>query len=1758
MKRNPYKRLSYILIMVLLFSLLLPMLIYPKEVYADGTVVYNESEKRFEYNINVKASTTDNNYNTTGFTIEYNGTTEIPFSNQGIGWDVVDNPVGDRRDVTFTYDETTVRSVLKSHDDNINFTEDITIYFNAILKINNDGKQNYAYNWNDARALVSTPNLDWGPSLKEDIRKHYKIEAELPAQRMDILTVYHKSIGSNKIDEKIEIDTSTKDQNNNIEVTEKSSEYDDFSYKYHDVYENGSKLARLESGKTVINIQDIGNEYEVYFYYEEDAPPPEGNVVAQLKLSVNPNEITEGTTEDVVVTLDAEGSTSPSGVDKYFFEVGKTADLRNAVTFETTSDKWSITFYDVAPDETIYGRVTAYDEELDEDDDATDNVTIGEAELLNGSVRYNMWENVGSEGNFVKGTKLGTGKLDITDWKKGDVKYFEYPREVPRSKDSNSEYDYRSFTSKWDQLEKYYTTDEYILKGDDNGDMNEKITEKDFGDVIDIYYTTKDSNVNLTVTTLLQDKDGRTKLTDSQTVKLDVGDQYYYLDIEDVDRYINIYRSNFTYNQTVTNEYEKNVRYPCYDDFVTRSGYVIYQGDDYYHVANQYSVSTKVVEEDTYDHDPDTYEIFYAAANTDINVTMLFQEKDDVALDELRIGVSGPDENGKKVYTEEDGMKFYVPIDRSKADISLSDVFFEANKKRFDKRRIELEDDTGDLIHSNSYWKKEPSGWTNNYTGQEAVQLRPGEYEVLLEGIKDYDDYKDGHLDELKTDKLEFEVVDTPADVTAEMTIVDLYKELADCKDGKVTKLTETFKTGSHAAATNVFSRSDIYSDYKGKLGTYIGYSDGDKYIDSRSDLEDDLRRGVGLEHDRTVFPTYRIEKNDYLNGETKQGFYMYYFAYRVKYHYMNDETGKEIKEDEVKIFPSEFTIKLDEDYDIMDDIITSEFKADDIKYLGYSMKKDKSSFREYPRNDELTIELDIYDGEYDEDIYLWFNTNDADLKISPEIDLTVITKVVKKGENVEFETEFTENSYELTNKRWEIETEGNQVLQGSGDISEESISIVDRTGDFTAIQYADYMDEDEIKTIKDEDTFKVKEEGGGEITPPDPIGGNGSIVFVPNTSFEIDGNREGWVKNDIIVNVSISGDKTAERSDTAPRAYTYEEEKQVEDGTDKDGNPKYKTVKETKNDIASCTFTETWEVGTISVTGSATGTVSGMNGGNVTISTEGDSLQLSATLNEWVSKQKVWGSDSAPNGGSWTDNGTPSGNTTPPALYTGTSGIYKLDKIIPNSGTNISSRDWTNVAYNVVVTATDNLSGFWNSTSYYNITDRSHYSRNQGNQYFTKASTNETKTINVNQNGVYSVHVGLEDIAKNIMSNRTYGEFKFDNIPPYVAKFDIVGCNDVKERNIPKIGNGYQYMTDYDNKIRVTIGDELSGLIDTKFLITKSSTFPSESSMKNLNEGTGEAIAAPINKTFYINLNCGATKESVAATEFADLKEGLWYVHIYQRDRAGNITKTTSPPIFINKIRDLRVTGVADYNWKKYFLDENNNPTNLTKTGIPIRDMPVYKTKEENAIKLGYKVYFKIDTIGFDEGNDTIKIKPRFWAIDENNKIKEVRLYVEDDNSGDYKLIENSGYNPLAYDITLNSSHRNKREGTKDEEKSHIWQFDYYLPPWTKAVPIGQELDLVNENYEKQNLLIIFEIIGDKTYGSKFLYTEMDDTWGRINENKSFKGVEKEATEYGRKRSTYLDLLYLNDNDKINHGEVFWYNLYESAIDDLKLYREW
>ncbi len=241
-------------------------------------------------------------------------------------------------------------------------------------------------------------------------------------------------------------------------------------------------------------------------------------------------------------------------------------------------------------------------------------------------------------------------------------------------------------------------------------------------------------------------------------------------------------------------------------------------------------------------------------------------------------------------------------------------------------------------------------------------------------------------------------------------------------------------------------------------------------------------------------------------------------------------------------------------------------------------------------------------------------------------------------------------------------------------------------------------------------------------------------------------------------------------------------------------------------------------------------------------------------------------------------------------------------------------------------------------------------------------------------------------------------------------------------------------------------------------------------------------------------------------------------------------------------KLENLRVYKIADFNWQSYFENEDGNPTSLQTDGIKVKDMPIFSNNESNGIKMGYKTYFKIDSKGLSGPNDTIKINAKFYGLKEDMTLSEVDVWVEDDNSGEYKLLENSDYKNIAKEIVLDSSSREPSEIDPSNLSANTWSFDYFLPPTTKVVKKGEPLDLIDDNTYKYKLLILFEIIGEKETGTTYNYTTKESNWG--NDNGSI---------YGQNLPTGLDLGY-----GTNHGEVFYYNLYDSFLDDFKLYKEW
>lgn len=406
---------------------------------------------------------------------------------------------------------------------------------------------------------------------------------------------------------------------------------------------------------------------------------------------------------------------------------------------------------------------------------------------------------------------------------------------------------------------------------------------------------------------------------------------------------------------------------------------------------------------------------------------------------------------------------------------------------------------------------------------------------------------------------------------------------------------------------------------------------------------------------------------------------------------------------------------------------------------------------------------------------------------------------------------------------------------------------------------------------------YEPIENGGSQPT--------GSITFDPYQSADIPGNRDNWVNQDINVKVTVEPSKeTVVMTSSESRSYEYYDpcyttrrECETYCWTDENGNRHcdtdcwYECVGAWVTASTSCSYRQTWEATELYVTGegkTAQGSTVSIgpfiipNGGTITINKELKDIKLSAKVNKWTPRNDKTFTCGSPPKGSWTQS-TPSSNTPAPTeTYDSESGLYYLDKTKPKiDSVNPTSANWTNNPVNVFIQASDNLSGFYRLNSYVEVKDKSYYNRSQPTNYFNYGKLTESKTITLNQDGIYEISINLEDVAKNKMNTVTYGEYKIDRTKPYNAEFSW----------------DYRDYIDEDLTVTVTVGDNLSGVVETRYVLNNS-PYDTSGIMHSVSASTAEGQLDY--DTFTVHIT----------------EPGSWWIHVYQRDRAGNETWTTSP----------------------------------------------------------------------------------------------------------------------------------------------------------------------------------------------------------------------------------------------------------------------
>jgi hypothetical protein len=246
---------------------------------------------------------------------------------------------------------------------------------------------------------------------------------------------------------------------------------------------------------------------------------------------------------------------------------------------------------------------------------------------------------------------------------------------------------------------------------------------------------------------------------------------------------------------------------------------------------------------------------------------------------------------------------------------------------------------------------------------------------------------------------------------------------------------------------------------------------------------------------------------------------------------------------------------------------------------------------------------------------------------------------------------------------------------------------------------------------------------------------------------------------------------------------------------------------------------------------------------------------------------------------------------------------------------------------------------------------------------------------------------------------------------------------------------------------------------------------------------------------------------------------------------------------VIARRLKNLRIYKINDFSWKDVFVKPNGDPTALQLNGIPVKDMPVYKSLTNKYIKLGYKVKFKIDSMGLYRQEDKIFISVTYFTLDDSLNCIPVDIFIEKADRS-YCKLEESDYVSSLKNIILDQSKRKEFESDKTKTTYNTWALDFYLPPTIKAVRKGQELDLFNDNTLKTKLLVMFDITCKKGGSTTtYDYTVKETAWGSDN-----------GSIYGKSFPTKKELL----GKGINAGEVFWYDLSKTALDDIEINREW
>lgn len=400
----------------------------------------------------------------------------------------------------------------------------------------------------------------------------------------------------------------------------------------------------------------------------------------------------------------------------------------------------------------------------------------------------------------------------------------------------------------------------------------------------------------------------------------------------------------------------------------------------------------------------------------------------------------------------------------------------------------------------------------------------------------------------------------------------------------------------------------------------------------------------------------------------------------------------------------------------------------------------------------------------------------------------------------------------------------------------------------------------------------------------------------------------------------------------------------------------------------------------------------------------------------------------------------------------------------------------------------------------------------------FVNKQINDNDTVTINNNGVGKVNASLvgwlpgtkswlsgnpplgtwnsgQPSTNSLMPSERYdsssGTYKIDKTNPTIT-FDWSKQDWFKDNK-----HGFIYLP--DNKINATFGDNLSGVVESRYAWTKNATFPNISAMDSLGLKTDEEKNDTVTSSILVHDKQDRVND--------------WYLHIYLKDRAGNVTKATERIFIECSLQNFRITDITDRKWENVFWNPDFKTGKPTYAYYPVNMMPVDLHPTKKILpKKGYAFYFNMTSKGLNENADTVVIKPRFYYLKDltNASIKnsfEVDLYYDlgkeyliqygstrDHFNMNYKMANNTYVIGGLTNLTLDKNVR-----TITDTKNSKWFGRFALMATTKAVKKGTPIVVngkVNNDalLTKGCILINFTIEGYKKGNKVFDYNP--DQW--------------------------------------------------------------